>query len=66
MPELTGMDLIRELRRSPKLAGVPVVVFSGYPRRPVAEEELAVADWLCKPASVDQVLETVRRFAHAA
>ena len=36
MPGMSGADLVREMRRRPDLAKVPVVLLSGY--APTAEE----------------------------
>ncbi len=51
------------LRREPRLSDVPVVVLSGLPRQRVDEETLRPSAWLCKPASVEGCVTTLRQCA---
>ena len=59
MPEMSGFALRAAMLRRPELAGVPVVILSGYGRRP--SETLEAAEVLPKPLSIDRLLATVAR-----
>lgn len=61
MPGMSGFSLRAAMLRRPDLAGVPVIVLSGYWQRP--GETLEAAEVITKPISVDRVLESVRRLA---
>ncbi len=58
MPNNTGTDLYRKLRREDKYKGVPIIVISGLPGRHLAlPEPLGVFD---KPIDRDALMEKVR------
>jgi two-component system, OmpR family, response regulator len=57
MPEMSGYDVIRAMKRTPALADVPVMVISGGPRDPPTGVELDA--WLDKPPSVNGLLDAV-------
>lgn len=59
MPGMSGADVIRALRRSPKLSTVPVMVLSGGPRLDELAEGAGVAGWLNKPPSIGELLDLV-------
>lgn len=59
MPEMSGFALRAAMLRRPELARVPVVILSGYWRRP--GETLEAAEVLPKPLSIDRLLATVAR-----
>jgi CheY-like chemotaxis protein len=62
MPGMSGLDVIREMRRTPHLAGVPVAVVSGLPQQRANAADIAA--WLMKPPSVGLLLSTVARLTH--
>lgn len=62
MPEMSGIDIVRAMRRTPELAGIPVVVLSGNPAPLAGEEEIAVARWLTKPVAPRDLIDVVRSF----
>ena len=59
MPQNTGTDFYRKLRRDEKYNKVPIIVISGLPGRHLAlPEPLAVFD---KPIDRDALMEVVRK-----
>jgi CheY-like chemotaxis protein len=63
MPGMSGDDVVREMKSSPRLAGVPVVLFSGAPELGRRSDQIAAAGWLRKPGNLDDLLDLVERFA---
>jgi DNA-binding response OmpR family regulator len=63
MPELSGVNVVRELRKSMDFADLPVLMLTG--RRSEADEELArfagANDYLRKPFDPDQLVFRVER-----
>lgn len=66
MPGMSGGDVIRELRQSPRLASVPVMVLSGGPRSEGAAARIGVEGWLDKPPSIGELLDLVASLTHHA
>jgi CheY-like chemotaxis protein len=64
MPEMSGFALRAAMLRRPELARVPVVILSGYWRRP--GETLEAAEVLPKPLSINRLLATVGRLIDPA
>lgn len=64
MPELSGVELVEELRRDPSLADVPVVFMSCVPGIRGEAARLGVAGFLSKGemAPAASILAVVRRF----
>ncbi|HTR09465.1 MAG TPA: response regulator [Paraburkholderia sp.] len=60
MPHMDGLSLMREMRRSSKLAGVPVVLVSALMTPPA---DAGVVGFLRKPFAVSQLLDILRRVA---
>ena len=58
MPNLSGHELCRFLRNSPKLAQIPIVLLSGLERASGGEEVLADA-FLAKPVTAEKLKECV-------
>jgi two-component system, sensor histidine kinase and response regulator len=65
MPDLDGMDAIREIRLREREEGahVPIVFETGHKRTHFSQESLDIVDaWLEKPFSTGAFLEVVRPF----
>jgi len=62
LPDGDGVDLAKEIRADPELAGMPIVVVSADARRGKDPEVrmLEVADWMEKPVDPDRLTELVR------
>lgn len=64
LPSQNGLEFIREIRKSPHTAGLPVVVVSvtaGEARLQPEYQALNVSDWLDKPINEVLLRQTVRR-----
>lgn len=64
MPELDGFAVLREWRREPKLAGIPVIMLTARNREDDVVGALAegAVDYLTKPFSPAELVARVRRF----
>jgi CheY-like chemotaxis protein len=60
MPEVTGIDVLREIRRVPATRHLPVLVISAFPRVLSPQDAEAVSAVLSKPLDVNEVLLQVR------
>jgi CheY-like chemotaxis protein len=65
MPRLSGADFLREVRRDPRLGGIPVVVLSGDNEAVKISEALGVGCCLRKPVELDDLIDVVSRLASA-
>jgi CheY-like chemotaxis protein len=61
MPNMTGIELVREMRREPVLAATRIVVMSGDSEGGAAASELAVDGYLRKPFELESLVSTVQR-----
>ena len=63
MPELSGISVLRELRKAPELYQIPVLMLTG--RRARADEDIAMYeganDYLRKPFEPDELTNRVER-----
>jgi hypothetical protein len=66
MPKMGGIEFIRQLRASPDLRSIPVVVLttSNQDRDLVEAYELNVAGYLLKPVSFSKFVEMMLSFTH--
>lgn len=62
MPEVSGLDLLRELRAAPELADIPVVVVSamGLPKDIQLGLDAGASVYLTKPVTYQELSEAVR------
>jgi CheY-like chemotaxis protein len=57
MPRLSGIDMVRQMRRQPRLQDVPVIMTTTvYPIEPLREENLS---YLPRPLRLDTLLGTI-------
>jgi CheY-like chemotaxis protein len=66
MPRMDGESFIVALRGDPKLAGIPVVLISGHTAARHKASELHADGCLVKPIELDDLIDTVHRFAGSA
>jgi DNA-binding response OmpR family regulator len=62
MPGMTGLEVCRELRQSPRLAELPVILLTGcddFETR-AAGMKLGVSEFLCKPFAHHELLARIR------
>jgi len=62
MPRMDGEQFLKELRKS-EFAKTPVVILSGYGVAKEKADQLGAVSCLMKPVEIDDLLNTVRRFA---
>jgi len=67
MPELDGMETIREIRRDPKLRNLPIVAVTAKAMKGDREKciEAGAWDYLSKPVDTEQLLAVLRAWLHA-
>lgn len=65
MPVLGGLDVLREMKQTPALDGIPVVLMSAIPPK-VRREDYRWDAFLRKPFTIEGLLEVVRARAGAA
>jgi PAS domain S-box-containing protein len=64
LPDMEGMDLLRELRQQPQFATLPIIVISGRASNESENwsgDSLAVIDWLQKPVDRKRLTEALQR-----
>jgi twitching motility two-component system response regulator PilH len=59
MPNLSGHELCRFLRNSPKLSHIPIIVLSGLERKKVTSELEQADAFLAKPITAEKLTECV-------
>jgi DNA-binding response OmpR family regulator len=64
MPPMDGLVLIREIRKYDRFKDVPIIIFSAKPPSEYEDEakELGVAQYIKKPANLDQILSVIYPF----
>jgi signal transduction histidine kinase/DNA-binding response OmpR family regulator/HAMP domain-containing protein len=67
MPELDGMETIREIRRDPKLRQMPIVAVTAKAMKGDREKciEAGAWDYLSKPVDTEQLLAVLRAWLHS-
>jgi CheY-like chemotaxis protein len=63
MPGMSGFSLRSAMLKRPELAGIPVIILSGYWHRP--SETLEASAVLSKPLNIDVLVDSVRRLLGA-
>jgi CheY-like chemotaxis protein len=67
MPEFTGVEVLRNLRRSPRTRSLPVVILSAYTRVVLsADDATSVACVLTKPVDEATLLAAIRQSLNPA
>ncbi|MCU0561035.1 MAG: ATP-binding protein [Desulfobacterales bacterium] len=61
MPEMDGLEVCRSIRTEPELAGMNVIITTGYPGHPKLDElaDLGFTHVLAKPFNIPELLHTV-------
>ncbi len=64
MPEMDGIELIRELRGRPGLKFTPIVMLTteSQESKKMAGKQAGASGWIVKPFKPEQLIETVRKF----
>lgn len=62
MPNLDGVSLCKKLRAGTPFAGLPIIMVSGKTQHRAVQEGLAAGanQYLCKPITVQELLQSVR------
>ena len=68
MPDISGIDVLRFMRREPGLEQIPVVIVSAkaLPSDIRAGMEAGATAYLTKPVGLDELRQTVQEVLHAA
>lgn len=66
MPDMTGDDLIRALRKEPGLDGLPILIISGQAVSPTELDTLGANGAILKPFDVMELINQLRSFVPAA
>lgn len=68
MPGMTGVELIRELRKLPAFRFTPILVLTTESQQDKRTEakSAGATGWLVKPVASDQLLQVIRQVAPAA
>nr|WP_111299143.1 response regulator [Paracoccus saliphilus] len=63
MPNLDGLGFIRELRKHPSGAGIPIIVLSTDSEDALKQQarEAGALGWMVKPFSQDKLLAVIRK-----
>jgi DNA-binding response OmpR family regulator len=63
MPEVSGLDILRQMRRDPRLAGIPVIVVTakGMPADIKNGMEAGASTYLTKPVGFQELKDAVER-----
>jgi CheY-like chemotaxis protein len=66
MPEMDGMETMREIRKVPRLKGVPIVAVTAKAMKGDREKciEAGAWDYLSKPVDTQQMLSVLRAWLH--
>lgn len=61
IPGIDGWAIIRRMKETPRLAHIPVIVFSAFaePSKIEAAKEMGVIEYLVKPLSASRLRETI-------
>ena len=66
MPGMDGLEVSRRLRADPVTARIPIIAMSAQHNLDAAVARMLVNDRLPKPFELDQLYDTVARWAHAS
>jgi CheY-like chemotaxis protein len=66
MPEMDGMETIREIRKIPRLKNLPIVAVTAKAMKGDREKciEAGAWDYLSKPVNIDQLMTVLRAWLH--
>ncbi len=66
MPVMTGMELVRELRRNETTKDIPVIMLTarGFAIEDEQKEDLQISEFLSKPFSPKELLRSIEDILH--
>jgi two-component system alkaline phosphatase synthesis response regulator PhoP len=66
MPVMTGLDLVRELRRNEATKDIPVIMLTarGFAIEDEQKEDLQISEFLSKPFSPKELLRSIEDILH--
>ena len=67
MPDLDGVTLCKMLRNNPRYADLPIIMLSGKTQFPAVQAglEAGANRYLCKPITMDELIQNVRELLPA-
>ncbi|HEX8949095.1 MAG TPA: response regulator [Dissulfurispiraceae bacterium] len=65
MPEMDGIELIKQVRRKPGCKFIPIVMLTTESQEGKKQEgkQAGASGWIVKPFAPEQLIDTVRKFA---
>ena len=66
MPQMTGLELVQNLRAEPETSGIPVIMLTarGFSIEDEQRQKLQIAEVISKPFSPKELLRTVEDVLH--
>ncbi len=66
LPKISGLGLLRELKKNPRLRNIPVVILSGISDEEVVREGMALgaAGYLSKTCSASTIVSAVKNYSN--
>jgi CheY-like chemotaxis protein len=61
MPNMSGAELVSNMKLDPDLADVPVLIVSAWP---TTASEVGAEELLSKPIDVEHLVRSIRRYCH--
>ncbi len=65
MPEMTGLEVLKEIRKEPRLKNLPVVMVTSYSNKEMIVEALKAGanGYIVKPFKIETVEQKLKQFA---
>ena len=66
LPEISGLELIQQLKRNSKLKKIPIIAVTAYAMREDEEKIMASGceSYIAKPIAIDNFIETINKFVN--
>jgi len=67
LPEISGVDLIRQMKGNPKTAGIPIIAVTAFAMRDDEDRIMASGcqAYVSKPIAIDCVIQTIQKYVGA-
>jgi two-component system cell cycle response regulator DivK len=67
LPEISGVDLIRQMKGNPKTAGIPIIAVTAFAMRDDEDRIMASGcqAYVSKPIAIDSFIQTIQKYVGA-